>query len=130
MLSAGGTSHVQNKCTGRLRHEDEKLGTYWGRKTVLRAGLNVAGGEPRRRELNPIAEAAVWVPAWLELSVLAAEDGLAGHRSIAGQSRTALIILLQLELADHAVKIVGERGQILERLDRLLGALGIFDGEL
>ena len=40
------------------------------------------------------------------------------------------MIRFEIELADHAVKIAGERGQIFESLDGFLGALRILGGEL
>ena len=47
-----------------------------------------------------------------------------------GEFAAGLVVAFEAELADHAVEVAGQRGEVLEGFDGLLGALRIFDREL
>jgi hypothetical protein len=53
-------------------------------------------------------------------------SGLQGR----GEFAAGLVIVVEAELADHAIEVGGEGGEVAEGFDGLLSALGIFSGEL
>jgi hypothetical protein len=64
------------------------------------------------------------------LIVRGTENGLNGGLPHAGKFSAGLPAVFEAELADHAVEVAGEGGEVFERFDSLFGALGVFDCDL
>ena len=99
----------------------------------LQAQGKKKGGSPDSSLRGGLLEPRIqtWLPPTENgLQMRSPQRGPGKRLALVGESSAALVVAFQAELADHAVQIAGERGQVLEGFDGLLCALRILDRQL